>query len=90
MSTIYEKFDILSLRDIHRQLNEIQLLASAEESKDRELRYILHHVTRAAGMLCSILEQHLEGKIDIDDPLEFIENKVGEALMSAKRMEERM
>ncbi|PLT28545.1 hypothetical protein [Peribacillus deserti] len=87
MGTIYEKFDVLSIRDIHRQLNEIQMIARSEQCGSSELACSLDYITKAAGMLCSILEQQLEGKIDVEEPLEYIERSVGEALKAARRLE---
>jgi hypothetical protein len=69
MTTLHDKFNIKSLRNIHQQLNEIQLIATSYRGFDGNFASILDGVTKVAGMFCDLTEQHLKGEIVTSDPL---------------------
>ncbi|EAR67948.1 hypothetical protein B14911_24855 [Bacillus sp. NRRL B-14911] len=89
MSVIHDQFDAISIRNVHRQLKEIQMIATTNRCIDWELASALDHVTRAAGMLCNVIEEHLDGTRSDVDALYYIEEKLSAALSMAKKIDNR-
>lgn len=89
MTTLNSKFDVESVREIHQQLSDIQMIATSSRIDDWELASALDNVTRTAAMFCDVIEQHLKGKIETNNPLGYIKDKTSSAHTMAMQIKNR-
>ncbi|KAB2953705.1 hypothetical protein F9B85_03545 [Heliorestis acidaminivorans] len=88
MSKISEKFDLATLNEIERELEEIHSIAITCYRDNPQLFDTIDHLARVAGMFCSAISQEMEGHIETGDPQGYIQGKLSIPISHMKRYKE--
>lgn len=82
-----QKFNLLSLYELNKKFNEIQVWATMQRSDEHMLYPMIDHLCRVAGMYNDVVIQLLkDGCIETGDPLGYIEGKFSTSYRIYQRM----
>ncbi|MCF6409705.1 hypothetical protein [Pseudalkalibacillus salsuginis] len=72
-----ETFDLDFLKQMNKQLNDIQLWATCQRCDEHNLYHVIDNLCRVAGMYNDVIEQHIsDGYVTTGDPQVYINNKM--------------
>ncbi|MCM2533301.1 hypothetical protein NDK43_13975 [Neobacillus pocheonensis] len=82
MADLKDKFTVDDIKELDQRLNRIFYQVTHYQTRSNagqveiQLLDVIDRICRVSGMLCDLIEQHLEGNIETNDPYRYIDGKL--------------
>ncbi|NRD79580.1 hypothetical protein HPT25_19655 [Bacillus sp. BRMEA1] len=82
MATLKDKFTLEDLKELEKVINHIMNQATHEKTtkfvtvSELQLLCVIDNLCQVSGLLCDLIEQQMNGHIEIFDPYQYLNHKL--------------